>query len=179
MASLLTRLLVILTVLLAAGCASTPRPAAFGAPVALSANCAEIAGRYLEAPSHATGEGQESLHTLLARVLDNPAQVSGAASFVLSFPQNRVLRVAFLDLKGAEAGTVDLRETRSEYRCGNGVLEISTGTSRLFSTGSETLTFTRTSGNYLMVRRTGLRMSPIGGIPLPGTHEDWYVFTRI
>jgi hypothetical protein len=88
------------------------------------------------------------------------------------------MRVAFLDLKGVEAGVVDLRESRAEYRCGNGVLEISTGTTRLLA-GSETLTFSRTSGNYLMIRRAGLKMSPIGGIPLPGVREDWYVFTRI
>jgi hypothetical protein len=30
-----------------------------------------------------------------------------------------------------------------------------------------------------MIRRAGLKMSPIGGIPLPGVREDWYVFTRI
>jgi hypothetical protein len=172
------RLVFILVILGLAGCASTPRPAAFGTAVPLSADCSELAGRYLETPSHATGEGQESLATLLGRVLDNPARVSGAASFVLSFPQNRVMRVAFLDLKGAEAGVVDLRESRAEYRCGNGVLEISTGTTRLLA-GSETLTFSRTSGNYLMIRRAGLKMSPIGGIPLPGVREDWYVFTRI
>ncbi|MGQ0655989.1 MAG: hypothetical protein ACT4P4_27665, partial [Betaproteobacteria bacterium] len=147
----MTRLLIIAAVFALAGCASAPRPAAFGAPVALSADCGEVAGRYLEAPSHATGEGQESLSTLLGRVLDNPAKVSGVASFVLSFPQNRVLRVAFLDLKGAEAGVVDLRESHAEYRCANGVLEISTGSTRLFTSGSETLTFTRTSGNYLML----------------------------
>jgi hypothetical protein len=175
----MTRVLLIATVLVLAGCASTPRPAAFGAPVALSADCGEVSGRYLEAPSHATGEGQESLATLLGRVLDNPAKVSGVASFVLSFPQNRVLRVAFLDLKGAEAGAVDLRESRAEYRCDNGVLEIASGTTRLFSAGSETLTFTRTSGNYLMVRRSGLQMRPIGGISMPGMREDWYVFTRL
>ena len=175
----MTRLVLITLACALAGCAGVPRPAAFGAPVALSADCGDIAGRYLEAPSHATGEGQESLGTLLGRVLDAPPKVSGVASFVLSFPQNRVLRVAFLDLKGAEAGVVDLRESRAEYRCSNGVLEISTGTTRLLSSGTETLTFTRTSGNYLMLRRSGLQMRPIGGIPMPGMREDWYVFTRL
>jgi hypothetical protein len=173
------RLLLIMVAMISAGCASTPRPAAFGAPTALGADCSEIAGRYLESPSHATGEGKESLSSLLARVLDNPAAVTGPSAFVLSFPQNRVMRLVFLDLKGAEAGSVDLRESRSEYRCANGVLEISSGTTRLFTAGSETLTFTRTSGNYLMIRRSGMKLTPIGGIPMPGLREDWYVFTRI
>lgn len=175
----MTRLVLVFMMLGLAGCASAPRPAAFGAQVALSSDCGEIAGRYLEAPSHTTAEGQESLATLLGRVLDNPAQVSGAATFVLSFPQSRVMRVAFLDLKGAEAAAVDLRESRAEYRCANGVLEIASGTTRLFSAGSETLTFTRTTGNYLMIRRSGLQMRPIGGVPMPGMREDWYVFTRL
>ena len=167
-------------VMVLGGCASsTPRPAAFGGNAALSATCAELAGRYLEAPSHATGEGRESLSSLLGRVLDNPPKVSAPTAFTLSFPQNRVMRVQFFNLKGEDIGTVDLRESRAEYRCGEGVLEIATGTQRLLSAGSETLTFTRTSGNYLMIRRAGFKMSPIGGIPLPGMREDWYVFTRI
>jgi len=171
--------LMLIALVVLGGCAGTPRPAAFGAPAALASDCGDIAGRYLETPSHATGEGVESLASLLGRVLDQPPKVSGATSFVLSFPQNRVLRVAFLDLKGADAGGVDLRESRSEYRCSNGVLEISSGATRLFTAGSETLTFSRTSGNYLMIRRSGLQLRPVSGIPLPGMREDWYVFTRL
>ena len=174
------RIVIVLALLALSGCASAPRPAAFGGQIILGADCREITGKYLNSASHSTGEGAESMSSLLGRIVPDPAAKSAPVSFVLSFPANRVLRIAYFDLKGGDAGEIELREQRSEYRCGDGVLQIASGVERFFSTGTETLVFSRTTGNYLMVRRSSVRLAPAGGgISLPGMREDWYVFTPL
>ena len=174
------RIVIVLALLALCGCVSAPRPAAFGGQVALGADCKELSGKYLNAATHSTGEGPESLSTLIGRIVQDAAAKSAPVSFTLSFPANRVLRIAYFDLKGGDAGEIELREQKAEYRCGDGVLQIASGIERFFSTGTETLAFSRTTGNYLMVHRSSVKLAPAGGgIPLPGMREDWYVFTPL
>ena len=122
------RIVIVLALLALSGCASAPRPAAFGGQIILGADCREITGKYLNSASHSTGEGAESMSSLLGRIVPDPAAKSAPVSF----------------------------------------------------TGTETLVFSRTTGNYLMVRRSSVRLAPAGGgISLPGMREDWYVFTPL
>jgi hypothetical protein len=174
--------LIVLGALVLCGCASSPRPAAFGGNQALSADCREISGKYLNTSSHSTSQPPESLSALLARTVENHSVASVPVSFTLGYPASRVLRISYFDLKGVEVGQIDLREQLSQYRCAEGVLEIASGVQRLFAGGSETLSFSRTTGNYLMIRRSSMKFAPseaAGGLLLPGMHEDWYVFTPI